>query len=131
MPILTHLSPPLALLQMEEEFYDFAYDHFQMIKRKTLVWNAAKSRFVGREKQFRFEKIGPTFASSTAAAAAGGAAEYSSSSSSAAAAAAVAVAYQSNAAASSPIFRATIDERRDGMVDLRRDFPLERQSWRR
>ena len=45
---------------MEEEFYDFAYDHFQMIKRKTLVWSSAKSRFVAREKQFHFEKIGPS-----------------------------------------------------------------------
>ena len=48
---------------MEEEFYDFAYDHFQMIKRKTLVWSSAKSRFVAREKQFHFEKIGPAPAS--------------------------------------------------------------------
>jgi len=43
---------------MENEFYEFARDHFQFVKERTLTYNG--DRITGmRPKQFHYEKIRP------------------------------------------------------------------------
>lgn len=52
-------GPPSQVWRLENEFYNFALDHFHFLRKKTLVDAEPGGRLVDRGQKFAYEKIKP------------------------------------------------------------------------
>lgn len=51
--------PPPQVWRLENDFYNFALDHFHFLKKKTLYEEEGSGRLLDRGQKFSYEKIKP------------------------------------------------------------------------